>query len=118
MNEILYLAKIGEINLKKGNLRDFELRLVQNMRFYLADTKPEIRVRAGRMYIRVKEEFRTLTEHALDTLLGITGWAEAVPAEKNMEAVIETVRSQALKARENAVKRLKSNRAVQIKIFL
>ena len=107
MNEILYLAKIGEINLKKGNLRDFELRLVQNMRCYLADTKPEIRVRAGRMYIRVKEEFRTLTEHALDTLIGITGWAEAVPAEKNMEAVIETVRSQALKARENGCKTFK-----------
>ena len=29
-SELFYLAKIGEINLKKGNLKDFEMRLLQN----------------------------------------------------------------------------------------
>ena len=49
MEELFYLAKIGEINLKKGNLKDFEMRLSQNLRSYLPEAKPNIRVRAGRM---------------------------------------------------------------------
>lgn len=114
MNEIFYLAKIGEINLKKGNLRDFEQRLAQNLQFYIAEVKPKInnldaerrrgtgiepsariKVRAGRMYITVKEDRRKQTEQALNKLIGITGWAEAIPAEKNIDSITEVVRRQA-----------------------
>ena len=107
MDDVFYLAKIGEINLKKGNLREFEARLSQNLQFYLADAKPKIRVRAGRMYISVKKEFREKTERALNTLIGITGWAEAVPAEKNMEAIADAVRTKAIHAQQNGCKTFK-----------
>ena len=54
MAEVFYLAKIGEINLKKGNLKDFERRLAQNFRAYFSGKVPNVQVRAGRMYIRAE----------------------------------------------------------------
>ena len=50
MAELFYLAKIGEINLKKGNLKDFERRLAQNFKSYFDGAAPNVQVRAGRMY--------------------------------------------------------------------
>ena len=55
MAELFYLAKIGEINLKKGNLKDFERRLAQNFRSYFDGAAPNVQVRAGRMYVRADE---------------------------------------------------------------
>lgn len=100
MSEIFYLAKIGEINLKKGNLREFEKRLSGNLTTYIKSAMPKIKVRAGRMYVSVKEEFREQTECALNKLIGITGWAEAVPAKKEFESIVEVARKEAIKARE------------------
>lgn len=107
MEELFYLAKIGEINLKKGNLKDFEMRLSQNLRSYLPEAKPNIRVRAGRMYVSVKPEFKEKTEEALNKLIGITGWAEAIPAEKTIEAITETARAEAIRARDAGAKTFK-----------
>lgn len=117
MNEICYFAKIGEINLKKGNLKDFELRLSQNMQKYLAGTHPKIKIRAGRMYVTVKEEFRHKTENALDKLIGITGWAEAIFTEKNINSIIEVARKEALKARDAGCKTFKIESRRADKIF-
>ena len=107
MEELFYLAKIGEISLKKGNLKDFEMRLSQNLRSYLPEAKPNIRVRAGRMYVSVKPEFKEKTEEALNKLIGITGWAEAIPAEKTIEAITETAKAEAIKARDAGAKTFK-----------
>ncbi|MGF7108038.1 tRNA uracil 4-sulfurtransferase ThiI [Treponema pedis] len=107
MGEIFYLAKIGEINLKKGNLKDFELRLSQNLQKYLLGAAPKIRVRAGRMYVTVKEEFKEKTEDALNKLIGITGWAKAIPAEKNFDSIAAVAKTEAVKARERGCKTFK-----------
>ena len=107
MEELFYLAKIGEISLKKGNLKDFEMRLSQNLRSYLPEAKPNIRVRAGRMYVSVRPEFKEKAEEALNKLIGITGWAEALPAEKTIEAITETARAEAIRARDAGAKTFK-----------
>lgn len=107
MSEICYLAKIGEINLKKGNLKDFELRLSQNLQKYLIGANAKIKVRAGRMFVTVNEAFRDKTENALSKLIGITGWAEAIPAEKSFDAIVQVARQEAIKAREAGCKTFK-----------
>lgn len=107
MGTVFYLAKIGEINLKKGNLKDFELRLSQNLRTYLTGASSKIRIRAGRMYIEVPEELRKRTENALTMLIGITGWAQAVSTEKKIDAIVQAARTEAVKAREAGCKTFK-----------
>jgi len=87
MAEVFYLAKIGEINLKKGNLKDFERRLAQNFRAYFSGKVPNVQVRAGRMYIRAEEALAAPIEAALTYLIGITGWARVLTAEKTLEAM-------------------------------
>ncbi len=109
MSEIFYLAKIGEINLKKGNRKDFELRLVRNLRKKLAEfgAKSDIRLRAGRMYLSVKPEFKEQTENALNRLIGITGWAEAIPCEKDLDAIKAIAIEQAEQAKKVGCKTFK-----------
>ena len=51
MEMITYLAKVGELTLKGGNLREFERRLIQNTQLYLESIKSRVTLRAGRMYI-------------------------------------------------------------------
>ncbi|WP_186812749.1 tRNA uracil 4-sulfurtransferase ThiI [Treponema phagedenis] len=99
MNEnLLYLAKIGEINLKKGNLKNFERRLAQNLSLYLENTGASVRVRAGRLFLEIPSEFRTLAEKSLDMLIGITGWAEAKVAEKNIDSIAAVLIKEAKEA--------------------
>lgn len=85
--EVFYLAKIGEINLKKGNLKEFECRLAQNFRAYFSGKVPNVQVRAGRMYVRADAELAAHIEAALAHLIGITGWAQVQTAEKTLEAM-------------------------------
>lgn len=95
MAEAFYLAKIGEISLKKGNLKDFERRLAQNFKSYFTDAAPNIRVCAGRMYVRADEALCPRIEAALCHLLGITGWAQAKRADKTLEAISATATAEA-----------------------
>lgn len=95
MADVFYLAKIGEINLKKGNLKEFELRLAQNFRSYFSGAVPAVQVRAGRMYIQADEALCPEIEAALNHLIGITGWAQAKTAEKTLEAVSQIALEQA-----------------------
>ncbi len=95
MAEVFYLAKIGELNLKKGNLKEFENRLAQNFRSYFTHSVPHVHVRAGRMYIQADESLCEQIEEVLSVLLGITGWAQAKTAPKNMDAIISTVLQEA-----------------------
>ena len=95
MAELFYLAKIGEINLKKGNLKDFERRLAQNFRSYFDGAVPNVQVRAGRMYVRTNETLQPRIEAALNHLFGITSWAQAKPANKTLDAISETAVAEA-----------------------
>lgn len=94
MAAVWYLAKIGEINLKKGNLKEFEHRLAQNFRNYFSAPVPKVQVRAGRMYIQADESLAPHIEAALSLLIGITGWARAQTTEKNMAAIMEAAAAQ------------------------
>lgn len=87
MAEVFYLAKIGEINLKKGNLKEFERRLAQNFRAYFSEKVPNVQVRAGRMYVRADTELTASIEAALSHLIGITGWAQVQTADKTLQAM-------------------------------
>lgn len=95
MAELFYLAKIGEINLKKGNLKDFERRLAQNFRSYFDGTPPNVQVRAGRMYVRADVSLQPRVESALNHLFGITSWAQAKPADKTLQAISATAVAEA-----------------------
>ena len=95
MSEVYYLAKIGEINLKKGNLKEFERRLAQNFRSYFSGAVPSVQVRAGRMYVRADSSLQPQIEAALAHLIGITGWAQAKTADKTLESIIASAVAEA-----------------------
>lgn len=95
MAEVFYLAKIGEINLKKGNLKEFERRLAQNFRAYFSEKVPNVQVRAGRMYVRADTELTASIEAALSHLIGITGWAQVQTADKTLQAMTAAAVSEA-----------------------
>ena len=107
MAEIFYLAKIGEINLKKGNLKDFERRLAQNFKSYFCGAVPNVKVRAGRMYVQADDGLQPQIEAALDHLIGITGWAQAKPADKTLEALSAAARAEAEALRTQGVRTFK-----------
>ena len=107
MAEAFYLAKIGEINLKKGNLKDFERRLSQNFKAYFSDITPNVQVRAGRMYIRAEEALCPKIEAVLRHLIGITGWAHAKPVDKTLEAITATAVAEAEALRTQGVRTFK-----------
>lgn len=107
MAELYYLAKIGEINLKKGNLKDFERRLAQNFRSYFSEAVPAVQVRAGRMYVRSDSALQSQVEAALSHLIGITGWAQAKTAEKTLEAITATAVAEAEVLRAQGIRTFK-----------
>lgn len=107
MADICYLAKIGEISLKKGNIKDFEERLIRNLKQMLCGINVKIKLRAGRMYVSTDGEFSVAVEKALSKLMGITGWAKTEIAEKNMQDIIKTAVKEAEKARNAGCKTFK-----------
>lgn len=98
-----YLAHVGELSLKKGNRRQFEVQLERNLTLMLRSINPHVTVRAGRLYLSVPASFeaQTTAEQALSCLLGITGWAAATACPKTMEAITRCAHAEAtLAARE------------------
>ena len=107
MEMITYLAKVGELTLKGGNLREFERRLIQNTQLYLESIKSRVTLRAGRMYIDCEPEGCAAVEFALSHLIGITGWAKTRIAEKNIDSIKKAVKEEALLAKEKGAKTFK-----------
>ena len=102
-----YIGKIGELILKGSNIKIFEKQLVRNTKAYLKDVYASVRLTAGRLYIECDEAAQERVEFALNHLIGITGWAQAVIVEKNIEAIKQEVLNEAIKARENGAKTFK-----------
>ena len=107
MEMITYLAKVGELTLKGGNLREFERRLIQNTQLYLESIKSRVTLRAGRMYIDCEPDGCEAVEFALSHLIGITGWAKTRIAEKNIDSIKKAVMEEALLAKEKGAKTFK-----------
>ena len=85
----LYLIKEGEISLKGGNRNLFEKQLRHNIKNKIRPYHSDITKQKGRLYARFAEDVpEELIEKALKTTPGITGFARAHRAEKNIEGII------------------------------
>ena len=82
-----YLIKLGELTLKGGNRRAFEIMLRRNLSAMLKGSGAQIIMKNGRFYVCCPEGAEANTEYALDHLMGISGWAKTRIAEKTPEAV-------------------------------
>ena len=88
MADKLYLIKEGEISLKGGNRNLFEKRLRHNIKDKLRPYSSEIERQKGRLYAYISEEAPDeLIEKALSTTTGVTGYARAYRAEKDIERI-------------------------------
>jgi len=106
-NTAVYLAKLGEIMLKGGNIKDFEQRLVQNAQLFLEGKHCKVLLRNGRMYIEGPLDCAQDIEYTLAHLVGITGWARARVVEKDMCAIKEAVVLEAEAAAKRGCKSFK-----------
>ncbi|MCI6259449.1 MAG: tRNA uracil 4-sulfurtransferase ThiI [Treponema sp.] len=102
-----YLAKIGELSLKKSNIKEFERRLCQNTQLYLETVNAKVKLIAGRLYIECDEDSEKAVEFTLNHLIGITGWAKAVNCEKTIEAISQAAYDCAVAAKKNGAKTFK-----------
>lgn len=107
MEQITYLAKLGELTLKGSNLKEFERRLVNNAQLYLETVKARVILRAGRLYIEGPAESSAAIEYTLRRLIGITGWARTVTCEKTIDEMKKVAMNLALAAKENGAKSFK-----------
>ncbi len=88
MSKQLYLIKVGEIILKKGNRKDFEERLKQNLLRKVRSTDATIKIRHGRYYLLVSQEFCSDVEEAMRTTFGITHFYKTQECAKDFEEII------------------------------
>ncbi len=91
--DILYLIKIGELTLKKGNRAAFEKQLKFNIKQKLRGTDTLITIRKGRFFLEGSTEDRKRIERTLATTPGIIGYTVAYKVEKNMDAIRRTALS-------------------------
>ncbi len=88
MEDKLYLIKEGEISLKGGNRNLFEKQLRHNIKNKLRPYHSDITKQKGRLYARIPGDVPDdLIRKALSTTSGITGFARAYPAAKDIEAM-------------------------------
>ena len=89
--EILYLIKIGELTLKKGNRSQFEKQLKFNIKRKLSGIPSKITIRKGRFFLEGNMEDRERIEKALSTTIGIAGYTIAYKEKKDMDSVRKRV---------------------------
>ena len=102
-----FIGKIGELILKGSNIKLFERQLVKNTKSYLSQVNAKVSLNSGRLYVECDDQAAPRVEAALDHLIGITGWAEAVIVEKDIEAIKDEVLNEAIKARDAGAKTFK-----------
>lgn len=103
-----FLGKVGELMLKGSNIKTFERILVQNIKTSLQSVKADVIIRAGRLYVECPDESVEAVKWTLSHTLGITGWAEAVVVEKNIEAIKDEVARQCEEAKKMGAKTFKT----------
>ncbi|MBQ2207397.1 MAG: tRNA 4-thiouridine(8) synthase ThiI, partial [Treponema sp.] len=82
----IYLGKVGELSLKRSNIRVFEKQLVTNARTALETVDAKIHTQSGRLYVSCTPQSCQAVEYMLDRLIGITGWAKVVKTQKDIGA--------------------------------
>lgn len=104
---VTYLGKIGELALKGSNIKSFEKLLVSNAKNCLLSVDAKVSLRAGRLYVECEENACEAVEFTLNRLLGITGWAKAVPVDKDISAIQNTVYELALQEEKKGCRTFK-----------
>ena len=87
MKTTTYLIKLGELTLKGGNRKAFEILLRKNLAAMLKGLGAQIIMKNGRFYVCCPVEAEAKTEWALNHLMGIAGWAKTKTSEKTPEDV-------------------------------
>jgi len=86
--ETLYLIKPGELELKAGNLREFESRLRRDIEKRM-EGRARVDIRPGRFFLRVPEGLEDQAERVLSMIPGIVGYARALTCGKTMPEIGE-----------------------------
>lgn len=82
---VLYLIKLGELTLKKGNRGAFEKQLKFNIKRKLSGIPTRITIQKGRFFLECPEENKKTIEAVLATTPGIAGFTVAYKEEKNID---------------------------------
>jgi tRNA uracil 4-sulfurtransferase len=82
----LYLIKIGEISLKKGNRSKFEKQLRFNIKKKL-QSPSRITIQRGRFFLETEENNTDNIKYALSTTPGLVGFTKAEKVEKTIDAI-------------------------------
>jgi tRNA uracil 4-sulfurtransferase len=85
----MYLIKIGEISLKKGNKKMFERVLKENIKAKFRGYKNKVIIRAGRYYLEVEDCPDEVVSRNLGTTFGIVGFYKTHTSGKSLEEVTE-----------------------------
>ncbi|MBP5696610.1 MAG: tRNA 4-thiouridine(8) synthase ThiI [Treponema sp.] len=113
----MYLGKVGELSLKRSNIRVFEKQLVTNARTALETVDAKIHTQSGRLYVSCTTQSCQAVEYMLDRLIGITGWAKVVKTQKDIGAITDAVTELAKKARDAGAKTFKIDARREDKSF-
>lgn len=92
MNKALYLIRIGELSLKKGNRGFFEKQLRRNIRKKIKPYSSSIRIQNGRFFLSSEDAPTEVIEQALSTTFGIVGYTRALEADKEQTAIREAAK--------------------------
>jgi thiamine biosynthesis protein ThiI len=85
----LYLIKIGEIALKKGNKKIFEKQLKENIKKNLKPYGSLVTIRSGRFYLEVEDVPEEFVTRVLSTTFGIISFYKTHSCKKELEAIGE-----------------------------
>ncbi len=83
----LYLIKIGEIALKKGNKKIFERQLKDNIKKNLKPYGSLVTIRSGRFYLEVEDVPTEFVTKVLSTTFGIISFYKTYFCKKELEAI-------------------------------
>ncbi len=87
----LYLIKIGEIALKKGNKKIFERQLKDNIKKNLRPYGSLVTIRSGRFYLEVEDVPETFVSKALSSTFGIIAFYKTHSCKKELDSIKEKV---------------------------
>ncbi|OQY35508.1 MAG: tRNA 4-thiouridine(8) synthase ThiI [Spirochaetaceae bacterium 4572_59] len=85
----LYLIKIGEIALKKGNRALFERQLKNNIKKILRPFTTRVTIRSGRFYLETEGVTEKHVSACLSKVFGITGFTRSYSCAKELDALTE-----------------------------
>lgn len=85
--EDLYLIKIGEISLKKGNRKVFERKLKDNIKQALKGFKTTVIIRSGRIYVTVTDCPEEIVYSLLTKTPGIVAVYKTESCEKDLDSI-------------------------------